>query len=386
MENKKVRFIVYSDIHYDKLAARCITLEDCINIESSIMRKVESEGFDFTLFCGDRFLKREPEDEVKTRADKLLAEWVKNNNKPHFNLIGNHDWINNSMKWHTSKSLSHSIADGLIINMDHPTVYTGWPEVSLPVMIFAVPSGGDMLVFDDMNHIRQDVDILKLMVFHDIVSGSYVDDDEKHMFNDGLHISAIDRKEFDVVFGGDVHVPQMLPFKNTIGGYVGSVMQRTRVDANRSRGWLEVESTFDGNRWNTDWQFVESRGFFFRCDIRLDENDKFENVTNKMDEEDEMFDKFLEIRLYGSKSDIDRVLGDDRWDNFRNYLNVRGIDFTKIYDVSDGLDNSLIVNMSESHTIQGDLDLYLDSGFVNLGEITKQSLMNKLDEMMIEEK
>jgi len=51
-----MKFVVYSDIHYDRYAARCIELKDCINTELAI----HAGKFDFSLFCGDRFLKRDP--------------------------------------------------------------------------------------------------------------------------------------------------------------------------------------------------------------------------------------------------------------------------------------------------------------------------------------
>lgn len=375
MKQDKIRFIVYSDIHYDKLAARCITLDDCLKIEENIMRRVEIDNFDFTLFCGDRFLKRDPEDEVKTKADKLLSEWVKYNNKPHFNLIGNHDWVTNSMKWHTSKSLEYSVADGLIINMDYLSVYDC---AHLPIKIFAVPSGSDVSTLGQMIVYK---DFLNIMVFHDIVSGSYADDDEKQVFGSGVDINLLDKECFDVVFGGDIHVPQMLPFNNTMGGYVGSVMQRTRADANKARGWLEVESVFDGKKWNTECQFMESRGFFVRYDIEVGKDDTFESITNKIDE-DEIYNKFIEFKFTGLKVDIDNILNDGRWNNLVNLLNVRGIDFVRMYGVEN---KDVVVDMSNSDTVMDDLNLYIDSGFVNIGNISKQSLMDTLGNVISEE-
>ena len=65
------KFLAYSDIHYDRLAAKCITLDDCLKIEKEIQDKlqVEDSPYWFSIFGGDRFLRREPEDEIKTRAD-----------------------------------------------------------------------------------------------------------------------------------------------------------------------------------------------------------------------------------------------------------------------------------------------------------------------------
>ena len=117
-----LKFIVYSDIHYDRLGAGCITFDDCAKIETAICNRAVELECDFVLFCGDRFLKREPEDEIKTKADRVIYDAYrafKDNGKftPHYNLIGNHDWTKKSLSWHTSNSL---VWNESMIIMDKP--------------------------------------------------------------------------------------------------------------------------------------------------------------------------------------------------------------------------------------------------------------------------
>ena len=65
----KLKFIVYADIHHDEYAAKCLTLKDTLDIERQVFQRAADGQFDFMIFAGDRFLKREPRDEVKTLAD-----------------------------------------------------------------------------------------------------------------------------------------------------------------------------------------------------------------------------------------------------------------------------------------------------------------------------
>ena len=99
------KFIVWADTHWDKLGAKCVTLDDSEVVERAIFERARTGNFDFTLFAGDRYLKREPSDETKVRADRGIYDLVHKGGKPHFNLIGNHDRVDNTMKWHTAECL-----------------------------------------------------------------------------------------------------------------------------------------------------------------------------------------------------------------------------------------------------------------------------------------
>jgi len=72
--SNQIKFIIYSDIHYDRLGARCVTIEDCEAVERAVHTRFVEGNFDFSVFTGDRFLKREPEDEVKPRAYRVLHD------------------------------------------------------------------------------------------------------------------------------------------------------------------------------------------------------------------------------------------------------------------------------------------------------------------------
>ena len=52
-----IKFIAWADTHWDKLASKCVTLEDTEKVERAIFERARTGGVDFTLFAGDRYLK-----------------------------------------------------------------------------------------------------------------------------------------------------------------------------------------------------------------------------------------------------------------------------------------------------------------------------------------
>lgn len=370
-----VRFIVYSDIHYDKLGSKCITIEDCEKIEKAVHNRVVEGNFDFSIFCGDRFLKREPEDEVKTRADILMFEMMKNRKSiPHYHLIGNHDWVTRAKRWHTSKSLDWRSETDCVSILDQPITTTCSMETidsRIRIGIHALPAGYEM----DINTYSIDPDALNILIFHDMVMGCKLDDEGKVLSESGIKLSSIDRPEFNLVFGGDVHIPQRLPFEHTIGGYVGSVLQRNRGDANSERGWIEVTAVKTEGTWKCNMEFVPVRGFFTKFSFQVSDNTIFENIKI---EEDKIFDTCCEVELIGSKVNVDRLANDSRWKNYETYYGVRSLGVVRKYKIEQ---QEAVVDMSESKGIMDDLIIYLNSGFVNIGDLSRESLLGMLESL-----
>lgn len=368
--NPLIRFLVYSDIHHDRLAARCITLEDTIAIERAVHQRVIDGKFNFSVFCGDRFFKREPEDEVKVKADRALAEMLRERPQiEHYHLVGNHDWTKNSREWHTSESLKG------LNNLRVLDEAMSLDAVGNGYMIHALPADVpfDMANYEPNKHVRS----FNLFLFHGIVKGSFMEDDSDRTFNDGIEASQIDRPEWDFVCAGDLHVPQQLPFQNSQGGYIGSVLQRTRADADRPRGWLEVTATANenGDGWNVETEFVPTRNFFHRVAFEVGPDTKYEGLDV---DEAVVQDVAVEVRLVGKRADVDRIADDGRWKNYTNLLMARSIEIIRDYQVEQ---NEAVVDMSASQSVLDDLQLYLDSGFADIGNLEKSKLFEMLQRM-----
>jgi len=362
-----IKFIAYGDIHHDRKAARCLKLEDTLEIERQVHQRVVDGSFDFSVFVGDRYLKREPEDEVKVKADRALCEFLKlRPNQPHFHLIGNHDWTKNNREWHTSESLKG--LSNLIVFDEATTLQVG----ELSCIIHSLPADA---VFE-MDKYKPDPNLFNLFLFHGIVKGSLMTDTSEHVFNNGIDLAEIDRKEWDLVLGGDIHVPQKIPFVNTQGGYTGSVLQRTRADADKQRGWLELIITQKAD-WKVETVFVPTRNFFHREVWSIKENTQYESIDI-----DERYttDQVVEVTLVGNRKDVDRVGDDPRWVNYTDLLNARSIEIIREYQAEVG---EAVVDMSSSSGVLDDLKLYLDSGFGDSGTLSPDALFEMVKRMQI---
>jgi DNA repair exonuclease SbcCD nuclease subunit len=363
------KYIAYADIHYDRLAAQCVTFEDCEEVERAVHKRVVEGGFDFSVFLGDRFLKRNPEDEIKTKADQALMgalnDPARHRNCGHFSLIGNHDWVTNSRRWHTSESLKLLNWEGKLEVMDTARTYS---VLSAPVVIHALPAGFTF----DFSKYSVNPNCFNLFVFHDMLKGSFMDDTYTMKFESGINVADIDRPEFDFIWAGDIHVPQRFPLVHTQGGYAGSVIQRTKADADRERGWIEIEVSGEPGAFEVKTHFVPTKPLFSCFTFEVGPETQFENLKI-LDEV--VGNKRIEVKLVGRKVDVDRVADDPRWANYTELLGARKLDLARDY-ASESKD--AVVDLSTSNSAKNDLGLYLDSGFGSLGTLSKEKMFETL--------
>ena len=368
----KLKFIVYADIHHDEYAAKCLTLRDTLDIERQVFQRAADGGFDFMLFAGDRFLKREPRDEVKTLADQVIIEGLAKQMPGfgYFHLVGNHDRVDNTLRWHTAQSLATQL-EKLDVHsgiMDTPLTHEAG---DIPVRVHALPAG---YAFDRSLY-NLDPGWLNICVFHDIVKGSTSDSEGKHVFTEGLSLSDFDLPEFDLVYAGDIHVPQKFSFKNTKGGYVGAVLQRTRADSGQARGWLEVEAERVDDKWVTKTVFVPTRNFFTRYALDVGPETTYSMLVSQIDDQ-WVSDQAVEVRLRGAKADVDRLADEPRWQNYTHVLNARKFDVLREYKSEQ---QASVVNLSETQSPSEDLERYIESGFAEVGTLSKEKLFNILE-------
>jgi len=368
-----VRFNVYSDIHYDRLGARCITVDDCAEVETQVIHRAGERDCHFVLFCGDRYLKREPEDEVKTKADLVLYNSYQGLPKqiPHFHLVGNHDWTKKSLSWHTSESL-WCLKDARL--MATPGTYTDYLYTS-PFLVHALPADHKF----DFEKYQVEPNKFNIFTFHDTLRGTYLDDDSKILADFGVYRNELDRPEFDYVFAGDIHIPQRIPFSNTQGGYVGAVLQRTMADANKARGWVEAEAVRTDTGWDVRTEFVPTRNFFTKASFNVTDTSRYEDI--RIDEQ-WLTDQYVEVELIGQKANVDRIANDPRWSNYETYYTVRHLEVSRTYKIEEG---EVIVDMSGSSGLLDDLNAYLDSGFAELGILPREGVTQAVSELMQED-
>ena len=364
-----MKFIVYADIHHDEYAAKCLTLQDTLEVERQVFNRASEIQADFILFGGDRFLKREPKDEVKVLADQVVLDGLARQKQGfgYFHLVGNHDRVDNTLKWHTAQALSTLLKRDTVLPgiMDEPNTYS---SPGLPVRVHALPAGYSF----DMSKYTVDPAYLNILLFHDIVMGSASDSEGKHIFEDGISLEDVDRPEFDLIYAGDIHVPQKFNLKNSKGGYVGAVLQRTRADANKPRGWLEIEADFVDGKWKTTTQFQPTRNFFTRYAFEVKSNTTYGDIIRQIDDQ-WVSDQAVEVKLTGAKYDVDKIADDPKWKNYTDVLMARRLDILRDYQ-SEHRDE--VISLEDSQTPVEDLTRYIDSDFGEIGGLSKDRLLD----------
>jgi len=226
---------MFSDIHYHQYASG-VTVEDVAAVERSITDYCLKEKVDFCVFGGDRFLSHTPEDWIRMYADRE-QRYRDDNGIVTFSLVGNHDWWAKSpTAGHSNRfvqELWHDVHPNLVI-MDKPGTYE---HVAIPgVAIHALPATYSF----DWSYFKINPNTYNVLLFHDLLEGAQIDVQTGYRAPKGVSLSSLDHAAFDCVLGGDVHLPQPLPFKNTRGGYVGAPIQQSRRDRGDRRGWLHV--------------------------------------------------------------------------------------------------------------------------------------------------
>ena len=155
-------------------------------------------------------------------------------------------------------------------------------------------------------------------------------------------------------------------------------IQRDRSDADQPRGWLEVTATKGENGWETEVEFVPTRNFFHRETWEVDEKSTFESIRVN---ETYLKDQAVEIKLVGTRANVDRVADDPRWSNYVELEGARSIEVIRDYVVEQ---DEAVVDLSKSTGVLDDLNLYLESDFVNLGNMSADKIcdmVTKLKEM-----
>jgi DNA repair exonuclease SbcCD nuclease subunit len=222
-----MRFIAYGDVHYSS-SYRGLTLEDFVEIEEMIAAEARKEPDNTTvLFLGDRFLSRSPSYRDIEASERGLAAFE---GLPYIALVGNHDRLSKSV------SSEHTLMHWASNRYPNVTVLdkAGWYHIGY-LSIFAIPAGQ----FPQVEEIKNEVPEgnIGVCLFHDIYQNSMVHASGKRL--EGTATSIMDQEFFQIVLGGDNHVPQELPFKNTEGWHLGAPLQMNWGDKGINRGFWE---------------------------------------------------------------------------------------------------------------------------------------------------
>jgi len=232
------RILFYADLHVgDRSNGRLYT--DMIEAEEFITNLAIERKVDWVAFGGDAFKSRNPHDEQKTRWLEVREKRSREFNGAGINeidLVGNHcRWYKADESGHVFEALQlQGCADNRchIVAATQETFHTrsGVTFHTLPAQVNYDPT---MWTNDD------GLD-LSICMFHGMVKGCSLNQDGTVKSSEGVPLEILDRPEFDFVLCGDLHIAQILDFKNTRGGYVGSTLQLDATDAGEERGCMII--------------------------------------------------------------------------------------------------------------------------------------------------
>jgi DNA repair exonuclease SbcCD nuclease subunit len=245
-----LRVLAYADIHHGEYG-NGRTQQDMLDAEAFITQLAIDRKVDYVVFAGDAFKSRNPHDECKTRwmqakADRALA--CKSYGIRQIDLVGNHcRWYKIDDSGHVFEVLELMKFMGYHVASTQDTTYFRDED---RVIFHNLPA---QVSYDD--RIWQfDSRRLNICVFHGMVKGCALNASGSVKAQEGIPLELLDQPEFDFVIGGDVHYPQVLPFKNTVGGYVGSTLQLTASDSGEDRGCMII--TFEQGATEPQVEFV----------------------------------------------------------------------------------------------------------------------------------
>lgn len=264
-----MRFIVYNDIHYSN-QLKGITLRDFIDIDKMVAEEAKKVPGTKVLFLGDRFLSRSPHYLELMASEEGISYF---DNIDYYALVGNHDQLHKRVG--SEHTLMHWSKDKYknIKVLDRP----GW-FLFEDLEIFSIPAGGFPEVPDIQNTKN---DKIKICLFHDIYANSIVHASGKRI--EGTINSLIDKDFFAFVLGGDNHVMQELPFKNTKGWHTGAPLSHNFGDKGQDRGFWEF-IVDDDTKKLTSYRFINSgKPSFVEIDLEID---SIEDFKEKIKEED----------------------------------------------------------------------------------------------------
>jgi len=361
-----IDFITYTDIHHYEYT-NGLTEDDVVAVERQVRDEAKARNVDFILFTGDRFVSRNPTDKVKCRADAELRA-LNELGKPIFELLGNHDrYTKSPFSGHTFHVVQVWM-DQLrnVVVMDERKAYRHVFPSGIILELQAIPADHELNAFPfkfEPAHFR-------LCLFHNIVIGSQVDGG--HMATHGITLDVMDLPAFDMVLGGDNHVRQDLPFKNTIGMYTGAPMQHGWGDMGQERGFshIHLEKDVSGQLLAARTEFIKTNTPKFiktAVNFKTEEDLLAEIDMSRRD----YTNNIVHLTIRGSREDLSKANTMRLQDKIRAATGARLI---RVMAEPTMEFQEQIQGMSLIKTPQQDLELLLAAPNYDVGDLDRKKL------------
>lgn len=225
-----MRLVSYSDLHYHSYS-NGLSLNDVGDVESEIPGIVKAVSADMVVFCGDRFVSRNPHYDVLYKATAVLDSILNNlDGKPFIYLIGNHDQtVKNHLGSNTAEHLKLSKYPNLHI-IDQRGSYTIGGVTFHAVPAETENAKAEFVMGPGLN----------ICLYHGMIKNAKYD--TGILDTNGHDCSFLDDSRFDLVVCGDNHMHQRLDmFNNVEAWYVGATMQHKWAESGTKRGFMQFD-------------------------------------------------------------------------------------------------------------------------------------------------
>jgi len=237
-----MRILAFADFHYCQTWP-LLELADFERVGYRICQYAIEHRPDVVLFLGDRFRARQPKDHIRALADRQLREMAdiqRRHSGQLVCLVGNHDRYSESVdagNTYTTVGIFRDVLPNVQV-IDKPGSYP-FSQTRDPWVLHALPAG---FQYDASKFLVEPGRGFNVFAFHGLVRGGCFDAKGLVEIDEGVvSLADLDDPRWDVVLGGDVHIPQKFRLTRTTGGYVGATMRLTEADADDWRGFLDVK-------------------------------------------------------------------------------------------------------------------------------------------------
>lgn len=264
-----VRFLAFSDLHahsfnygssrvyvHDTAYGQAYTnsrLVDAIEVMKQMRRYCYIHRIHTVLFGGDLF---HTHGTLKADVLSLVAAELKNFSATGIEVImipGNHDYLDKYGHFHSLATLASSMLEKSRVRVLDMPVYTTTTDRT--ICLVAVPYIEDRArLMKELNQLSNigTGDRPKVLLAHLGFQGARVGSDYILVKDDDLSVNDIDWSKFDLCLFGHYHQHQQL-FQN--GYYIGAPLQHNWSDAGTTRGFLDIEGTLVGTKY--EWKITQ---------------------------------------------------------------------------------------------------------------------------------
>jgi DNA repair exonuclease SbcCD nuclease subunit len=342
--------IIYSDIHHHDWD-NGLKESDLLSIEQQVLDEAVKCNADLIINLGDWFQSRNPGNHLRKLVSDCISQ--KANQFKFACLVGNHDRETKNID---SEHVLYNHPN--VIVMDECKTYYIMTQSNM-IALHAIPSGHSI----DFNNFDVGLTHINIALFHDVMIGACQSNGIISKF--GRSLDLLDSDKFNIVLGGDVHLPQPLQFKNTVGYYIGAPCQHTWGDINQTRGIVKLHIDDDDK---INYAIIPTNTpKFIKHQLVLTDLKQLQNLY-----ELDYNNNIVSITIIGERKLLDRIDIEDFIRGIKQEHNPRLVDIilNPLIVVKDS-----VAGLYQHNSDSEDWSIFVSSGKLNLNNLNPDDII-----------